>query len=62
MTPQQPPAPSRRDLPWLTLAGALIHLLFASGKERIEQQIRYFRAVAQIDFVGAYGFLSDLLW
>lgn len=74
MTPTRPTPPPRsagalkgewppcRDLPWLDLASALLRLLFASERERIYQQIRYFRAVAQIDFVGAYGFLNDLLW
>jgi hypothetical protein len=37
-------------------------LPFASGVERTYEQVRYFNAIARIDFVGAYGLLSDLLW
>lgn len=48
--------------PWLVLAIASLKLLFASGEERIREQVRYFRAIAQIDFVGLYGLLNDCLW
>ncbi len=48
--------------PWFVLAIAPLKLLFASGMERIHEQIRYFNAIARIDFVGVYGLLNDLLW
>lgn len=48
--------------PWLVSAIALLKLVFASGAEWIHKQIRYFSAIARIDFVSVYGFLNDLLW
>jgi hypothetical protein len=48
--------------PWFVLAIAPLKLPFASGVERTYEQVRYFNAIARIDFVGAYGLLSDLLW
>jgi hypothetical protein len=48
--------------PWFVLAIAPLKLLFASGVERTHEQVRYFNAIARIDFVGAYGLLNDLLW
>ena len=47
---------------WFGLAIAPLKLLFASEVERVSVQIRYFRAIAQIDFVNVYGLLHDLLW
>jgi len=38
-----------------------LKLLFASGVERTHEQVRYFNAIARIDFVGIYGLLNDLL-
>lgn len=49
-------------LPWLVLAIAPLKWLFASGVERTHEQVRYFNAIARIDFVGVYGLLDDLLW
>ena len=48
--------------PWFVLAIAPLKLLFASELERMSMQIRYFRAIARIDFVSVYGLLQDLLW
>ncbi|MBI4780767.1 MAG: hypothetical protein HY785_05530 [Oscillatoriophycideae cyanobacterium NC_groundwater_1537_Pr4_S-0.65um_50_18] len=48
--------------PWLKLTIALLKLPFASGVERIHEQVRYLNAIARIDFVGVYGLLNDLLW
>lgn len=56
--------------PWLVLAIAPLKLLFASGVERIHEQVRYLsantygalEANARIDFVSVYGLLNDLLW
>lgn len=48
--------------PWLSLAIAPLKLLFVSGMKRTREQIRYFRAIARIDFVGVYSLLNDLLW
>ncbi|WP_287078543.1 MULTISPECIES: hypothetical protein [unclassified Microcystis] len=39
-----------------------LKLLFASGVERTHEQLRYFNAIARIDFVATYGLLIDLLW
>lgn len=47
---------------WFVLAIAPFRLLSASEIERTKVQIRYFNAIAQIDFVGVYGWLNDLLW
>ena len=47
---------------WFGLAIAPLKLLFASEVERMSVQIRYFRAIARIDFVSVYGLLQDLLW
>jgi hypothetical protein len=47
---------------WLRLAIAPLNLLFVSDIERTYVQIRYFRAIARIDFVSVYGLLNDLLW
>lgn len=48
--------------PWLVLAIAPLKLLSASGVERIHEQVRYFNAIARIDFVSVYELLNDLLW
>lgn len=48
--------------PWLVLAIVPLKLLFASGAERIHEQVRYLSAIARIDFVRVYGLLNDLLW
>ena len=48
--------------PWFVLANAPLKLLFASEMERVHEQVRYFNAIARIDFVSVYGFLNDLLW
>lgn len=48
--------------PWFVLAIAPLKLLFASEVERIHEQVRYFNAIARIDFVSVYGLLNDLLW
>ncbi|WP_199300349.1 hypothetical protein [Trichocoleus sp. FACHB-262] len=48
--------------PWLGLAIALLKLPRAAGIERTHVRVRYFRAIARIDFVGVYGLLNDLLW
>lgn len=48
--------------PWFVLAIAPLKLLFVSGVERMHEQLRYFNAIARIDFVGVYGLLNDLLW
>lgn len=47
---------------WFVLVIAPLKLLFASGVERTHVQVRYFRAIARIDFVSVYGLLHDLLW
>jgi hypothetical protein len=47
---------------WFGLAIAPLELLFASEIERTLVQMRYFRAIARIDFVSVYGLLQDLLW
>lgn len=47
---------------WFVMAIAPLKLLFASEVERMFVQIRYFHAIAQIDFVSVYGLLQDLLW
>jgi len=39
-----------------------LKLLFASEVERTHLQIRYFSAIARIDFVSVYGLVQDLLW
>jgi len=31
-------------------------------QKRMSVQIRYFQAIARIDFVSIYGLLQDLLW
>ncbi len=51
-----------RCFPWFVLAIAPLKLLFASGVERMQEQVRYFNAIARIDFVSVYGLLNDLLW
>jgi hypothetical protein len=51
-----------RVSPWCTLAIALLKLPFASGVERIREQVRCLSAIARIDFVSVYGLLNDLLW
>lgn len=48
--------------PWFVLAIAPFKLLFVSEVERTYVQICYFKAIARIDFVSAYGLLNDLLW
>jgi len=48
--------------PWFVLAIAPLKVLFASQVERTYVQIRYFSAIARIDFVSVYGLLQDLLW
>jgi hypothetical protein len=48
--------------PWLAPAIAPLRLLLASAVERIHEQVRYFKAIARIDFVGVYELLDDLLW
>lgn len=48
--------------PWFVLTIAPLKLLFASEVERIHVQVRYFSAIARIDFVSVYGLLHDLLW
>ncbi|MDX2214967.1 MAG: hypothetical protein SFY66_16890 [Oculatellaceae cyanobacterium bins.114] len=48
--------------PWFVLVIAPLKLLFASRVERMHEQVRYFSAIARIDFVGVYGLLNDLLW
>ncbi len=51
-----------QSAPWLVLAITPLKLLFGSGVERIHGQVRYFKAITRIDFVGVYGLLNDLLW
>ena len=48
--------------PWFVLTISPLKLLFTSEVERIHVQVRYFSAIARIDFVGVYGLLNDLLW
>lgn len=48
--------------PWLTLAIVPVKLLCASSERRTHEQIRYLRALYQIDFVVLYKFVNDLLW
>lgn len=48
--------------PWLVLAIAPLKMPFASGVARVQEQVRYFRAIARIDFIGVYELLNDLLW
>lgn len=48
--------------PWLVLAVTPVKLLFASEVKRIRLQIRWFSAIARIDFVSVYGLLNELLW
>ena len=48
--------------PWLMLTIAPLKLLFASGVKRSHEQVRYFSAIARIDFLSFYRLLSDLLW
>ncbi|XHX76563.1 MAG: hypothetical protein RBJ76_19285 [Stenomitos frigidus ULC029] len=48
--------------PWFMMAIVALKLLFASKVERTAVQIRYFSAIARIDFVSVYGLLNDLLW
>ncbi|MGJ3246090.1 MAG: hypothetical protein ACFE0I_08455 [Elainellaceae cyanobacterium] len=48
--------------PWFVLAIAPLTLLFATGVERTRVQIRWFSAIARIDFVRVYELLNDLLW
>uniref|UniRef100_A0ACD5GNB9 Uncharacterized protein n=1 Tax=Desertifilum tharense IPPAS B-1220 TaxID=1781255 RepID=A0ACD5GNB9_9CYAN len=40
----------------------LLKLPFASEVERMSVQIRYFSAIARIDFLSIYELLNDLLW
>ncbi|MDL5055832.1 hypothetical protein QQ056_20085 [Oscillatoria laete-virens NRMC-F 0139] len=47
---------------WFVLAIALLKLPFTSEVERISVQIRYFSAIARIDFLSIYELLNDLLW
>jgi hypothetical protein len=48
--------------PWFALAIAPLKLLLASDVERTDVRVRYFRAIARIDFVRVYRLLYDLLW
>jgi hypothetical protein len=48
--------------PLLTLAIAPIKLFSSSKLQRTYERIRCMRAISQIDFVGVYGLLNDLLW
>lgn len=48
--------------PWLGLAIALLKLLYSSGVQRTDVQIRYLSAINKINFVAVYGVLNDLLW
>ncbi len=48
--------------PWFVVAIVSLKLLFASKVERTSVRIRYFSAIARIDFVSVYGLLNDLLW
>ncbi|MBD2463678.1 hypothetical protein H6G89_22005 [Oscillatoria sp. FACHB-1407] len=48
--------------PWFVLVIAPFKLFLTSGVERTRVQVRYFSAIARIDFVGVYRFLQDLLW
>jgi hypothetical protein len=48
--------------PWLTLASTPFKLLYASGLQRTDVQVRYLRALSKINFVGLYGVLNDWLW
>ncbi|MCA2684874.1 MAG: hypothetical protein ACK544_17150 [Microcystis sp.] len=50
-----------QSTPWFVLTITPLKLLFASGVERTHEQVRYFNAIARIDFVGIYGLLNDLL-
>jgi hypothetical protein len=51
-----------RCSPWFVLGITPLKLLLASKGERTDVQIRYFQAIARIDFVSVYGLLNDLLW
>jgi hypothetical protein len=48
--------------PWFALVTAPLKVLLASEVEWTYVQIRYFSAIARIDFVSVYGLLNDLLW
>ncbi len=48
--------------PWLVLAIAPLQLLFAAETERTRAQIRYFSAIARINFVRVYELLNELIW
>jgi hypothetical protein len=52
LTPQAGSASMRSRCPL-----QYIHLGF-----RTHEQVRYFNAIARIDFVATYGLLIDLLW
>jgi len=47
---------------WFGLAIVQLQLLFASEEERSYLQIRYFRLITRIDFVGVYELVNDWLW
>lgn len=48
--------------PWLTLAITPFKLLFSTGVQRTQVQIRYLRAISKINFAGMYEVVNDLLW
>jgi hypothetical protein len=48
--------------PWSTLAIAPFKLLFVSSVYCHQEKMRYWKAIAKIDFVKVYQLLNDLLW
>jgi hypothetical protein len=46
----------------LALARLPFDWLCSAKEQRAEVQVRYLSALSQIDFVGLYGVLNDLLW
>ena len=48
--------------PWFVLATVPLKLLFAAEADRTRVQIRFFSAIARINFIDVYGLLNDLLW
>ncbi|NJK27587.1 MAG: hypothetical protein HC925_02155, partial [Coleofasciculaceae cyanobacterium SM2_3_26] len=48
--------------PWIVLAIAPFQLLATRGIQRTHAQIRYWVAIAKINFVGVYELLNDLIW
>ena len=52
----------KKSDPWWALTIAPLKLLCSSGDRRTYEQLRYLRALGQINFIGVYDVLDSLIW